>query len=242
MADFEKNYTAMKNKNDLLCHSTPRLDAMVKILRKYNTVADIGCDHAYLAVLLAREGVRVICSDINEGPVERARKNIVRFGLEEKIDLRMGDGLSSLREGEADAIVIAGMGGSVISKILSFGEAAARKAHLVLQPMSADTDLRQFLYENAYTILSETLVREGRRIYTIIEAENGKKHTYTKTELYFSNALSGAHDPLFYEYAQKKLKNIRTIISSLQGCTKNELSEEFILLEREIAKLGGEIK
>ncbi|MBE7027225.1 MAG: SAM-dependent methyltransferase [Ruminococcaceae bacterium] len=143
----------MKNdKNTMACHTTPRLDALLKILQNSKSVADIGCDHAYLSILLARadENKKIIGADIKEGPLNRARENVERFGLSGRIELRLGDGLSPLKSGEVDTIVIAGMGALVISGILNEGAAIAKKAdRLVLQPMSSAHELRSFCIKTA---------------------------------------------------------------------------------------------
>ncbi len=213
---------------DLLCHSTPRLDLLVDLTKKYKTVADIGCDHAYLSILLARAGVRVIASDVAQGPHDKAKDNIARFGVADKIDLRLGDGLSTLQCGEAEAIVIAGMGGLVIADILSDERDRIEKnTHLYLQPMRADEDLRGYLYKNGFEILRESLVREDRRIYTVLEVCLGEKKAYTALDCIFSPALRKAQPPLFLEYFMWKKRILEGILRDTAQAENAALAKNF---------------
>ena len=215
----------MKNdKNTMACHTTPRLDALLKILQNSKSVADIGCDHAYLSILLARadENKKIIGADIKEGPLNRARENIERFGLSERIELRLGDGLSPLKSGEVDTIVIAGMGALVISGILNEGAHIAKKAdRLVLQPMSSAHELREFLYKNGYIIENEHLVREDRRIYTIIIAKSGDTGEFTLGDCYVSRALRQSGDALYREYVLKQKSIIENALCGMKNAKRS---------------------
>lgn len=135
-------------------------------------VADIGTDHGLLPIFLCENRIasHVILCDINSGPLEKARENIARFGADLS-DLRQGDGLSCISPGEADTIIIAGMGGILIAGILCAGSDTARSAkRLVLQPRSKPEILRRFLRENGYFIIRESLVLERGDICQIITA------------------------------------------------------------------------
>ncbi len=213
---------------DLLCHSTPRLDLLVDLTKQYKTVADIGCDHAYLSILLARAGVRVIASDVAQGPHDKALANIARFGVGDKVDLRLGDGLLTLECGETEAIVIAGMGGLVIADILSAGRhLITEQTKLYLQPMRADEDLRKYLYENGFEILNESLVREDRRIYTVMEVCLGQNGEYTPLDCVFSPALRNAQPPLFSEYFAWKKRILEGILRDTAQAENAALAQGF---------------
>lgn len=226
-------------KQEMLCHSTPRLDAIFNLLSPFSSIADIGCDHAYLSLMLARAGKNVVCSDINEGPVMRAKKNIEKFGFEDRISLRMGDGLKTLASGECDAAVIAGMGGDVIEKIILGEMKIAKELTLFLQPMSKSQQLRKFLYESGFEIRSETLVKEERRIYTIMQVKSGNAKTFEKIDTYFSDALVLCGDPLFEEYFLKNYKNLIKVIESVKKSRNDALLKDFESLKEDFEKLGG---
>lgn len=214
--------------SDLLCHSTPRLELLADLIQEYNTVADIGCDHAYLSILLARRGKRVIASDVAQGPHDKARENIARFSMESSIELRLGDGLLTLERGETEAIVIAGMGGLLIADIISAGKhLLTESTRLFLQPMRADEDLRAFLYANGFEILSEHLVREDRRIYTVLEVQFGKTDRFSVLDCAFSPALRKSRPPLFEDYFNWKKRILAGIIAETAQAEKSGLQQEF---------------
>ena len=121
---------------------TPRLEMLTRhIFGK--TVADIGTDHAYIPIKLAEKGIAVIASDISDGPLKAAAENIAKSG--NCIELRKGSGLKPFLPGEADTVIIAGMGGELIEKILTESPDVAKSCMLVLQPMNSQEDLRKFL-------------------------------------------------------------------------------------------------
>ena len=150
---------------------SPRLDM---ILRNVSgaTVADIGTDHAFVPIELARLGKKVIATDANSGPLISAKRNIEKYNLD--ISLRLGSGLFPLSCGEAEEIIIAGMGGELISTIINDGLSVAKKARLILQPMNSQAELRKFLITHGFIIVHEDLAKEGRKLYNLIIAEYGE--------------------------------------------------------------------
>lgn len=107
-----------------------RMQAVAAMVSPGNVLADIGTDHGYVPIALVQEHVipRAIAMDINEGPLERATAHIREYHLESLIETRRSNGVEMLREGEADSILIAGMGGELIIGILTAGEAVCKKA------------------------------------------------------------------------------------------------------------------
>lgn len=156
-----------------MLHLTPRLAAVADVVKFCDSVADIGTDHAYVPIRLLQEGkvLRAIAVDIHKQPLENARRSVERYGLEERVELRLSDGLQNIRPGEAQAIVIAGMGGEQIAEMLDATYWLRQKGiQLVLQPMTHSEDVRRALRENGFSKVSETTVAEGRRIYLVISA------------------------------------------------------------------------
>jgi tRNA (adenine22-N1)-methyltransferase len=153
----------------------PRLQAILSLRDKpADTLADIGTDHAYIPVAACIYGLakRAIACDIKEGPLSRAAETIRAHELESRIDLRLGDGLAPLAPGEADCIVIAGIGGLNIIQILTEGLAVAQNAqNLILQPQRDIPKLRRALRVMGFTILTHTRVREKYFIYTVLHAQ-----------------------------------------------------------------------
>lgn len=140
-----------------------------------NVVADVGCDHAHTAIWLVKQGIapRAIAMDVGKGPLERAAANIRLFKCEEYIETRLSDGLEKLEPGEADTVIIAGMGGLLTTQILTRGLRQMRAAReLVLQPQSDIDAVRELLYNNGFDIVEEDMCFEDGKFYTAIKAEN----------------------------------------------------------------------
>ena len=107
-----------------------RLTAVARLITKGNSVADIGTDHGYIPIYMAQKGYtdKAFAMDVNEGPLQRAVDNIARYNVSDKVCTRLSDGLKGLSEGEADTIVIAGMGGLLTIRILTDGAEVAHSA------------------------------------------------------------------------------------------------------------------
>lgn len=148
----------------------PRLKAVASLVRAGDVVADIGCDHAYLAVNLVASGLspRVYASDIREKPLEMANRVVKRFGLCDKISLIQSDGLENIPH-DIQSIVIAGMGGEQMMNIFENAPWIKRKGiRFVLQPMSFAPELRSYLYKNGFEIDSEIPVTAGKHSYCVL--------------------------------------------------------------------------
>ena len=153
---------------------SPRLEAVASLVRKGRRVADIGTDHAYLPVYLVQSGVTdfAIAADLRKGPLENAKKAVEEAGLEDKISLRLSDGLQKFEPDEADEIVIAGMGGILIAQIIEAAPWLQKGGkHLVLQPMSHPEVLRKFLVTNGYNIICETVCEDSGKLYCVMSVE-----------------------------------------------------------------------
>lgn len=170
----------------------PKLDRRLRgaadYVRENALVADVGTDHAYLPIALLLEGkIRGgVVSDINEGPILRAKENMKRYGVGERLIALRCDGLSALQPYDPEDILILGMGGELITEILRAAP-WVKDGHrrLILQPMTHPEILRRFLLTEGYSIVDETLVREDK-IYGILCAEYvGETERYDDLELLF---------------------------------------------------------
>lgn len=200
---------------------SPRLATCAAYIQGGGIVIDVGTDHGYLPCHLVSEGkcVRAYACDIAEGPLNSAREHILQSGLEDKITAVLSDGLLGLDDeaaASATDIVIAGMGGELIADILSKGIEAKKlicslnsSARLILQPNSKAAFLRQFLAENAYEIISETAVRDGRFIYVVICAEFTGKADWPSL-LEATVGKLDPRDPTAREYLEKEADKLRT--------------------------------
>lgn len=155
-----------------------RMEAVVSMVSPQSfTIADVGCDHAYVSIALINRklATKVIAMDVGTGPLNIARTNITEAGYGDIIDIRLGDGLEKLKPGEADGIIIAGMGGLLIKGILERGadilSYETKRPVLILQPQSDIKEIRMFLHKMAYHIVAEKMLVEDGKYYTIIKAE-----------------------------------------------------------------------
>ena len=148
-----------------------RLQCAYDMLQGAATVADIGCDHGKLTVALLRSGAcnRVIAGDISPACLNKARKIIERYRLHDRAEIRLGSGLTILEPGECDAAAILGMGGELMTELLeSSPQTAEQMNKLVLQPMSGIEELRQWLYDHTWHVISDKLVNDGKRWYQLL--------------------------------------------------------------------------
>lgn len=153
-----------------------RLAALASFVPQGARLADIGTDHAYLPIELVQKGIAIsaVAGDVHSGPYQSAQANVENLRLEEKIFVRMGDGLAVLTPGEVDTIVIAGMGAGTIIEILEKRpEVTGVLTRLILQPMIATATIRQWLQANQWNIVDETLVVDDGKLYEIVVAEQG---------------------------------------------------------------------
>lgn len=149
-----------------------RLTMAASLVSDGGVLADVGTDHGYVPIYLLQQKriSRAIAMDINRGPLERAKEHSRLYGLEEYIDLRLSDGVNALKPGEADSILIAGMGGGLVMHILEDGKEVCHRAkELILQPQSELERVREFLRENGYRILAEEMVLEEEKFYPMMK-------------------------------------------------------------------------
>ncbi len=147
-----------------------RLETIAALVPKGTRACDIGCDHGYLAIYLTKNNIAssVIAADLNELPLKRAEANIKKLNAD-NIELRLCDGLSGISKNEVDTIIIAGMGGNVISGIIDRCSWAKNEdLTFILQPTTSAEVLREFLCKNGFTIVSETVVYENNKLYSVI--------------------------------------------------------------------------
>ena len=183
-------------------------------------VADIGCDHGYVAIWLAKEKrcPLVIASDVKEGPLHRAEKNIRSANLEDTIEARLGDGLSVLEPREVDTVLVAGMGGMTICEMLS-GEPGvlANIGTLVLQPQSDVEEVRRHLHKLGYYIDKESICMEDGKYYFAIRACRGEETVpYTDTEYRFSRLLADEGGNVYRSYMRQMTDKLADLLDSLE--------------------------
>ena len=150
-----------------------RLLTAVGLITKGNIVADVGCDHAYTSIYLCKEKIapKVIAMDVNKGPLVGAKAHIEEAGLIDSISLRLSNGLEKLLPNEVDTVLLCGMGGLLMIKILSdYPEVTKTIKEFVLQPQSEVAQVRHFLHNQGYKITKEHMLKEDGKFYVMMRA------------------------------------------------------------------------
>lgn len=201
---------------------SPRLEVIAGCVAGVESMADIGTDHGYLPVYLVENALvsRAIASDTNQQPLKKAEKIISEQQLEKQIETRLGSGLSVLKPGEVDAVVMAGMGGLLIRDLLEAQpDVAMQKKKLVLQPMNNQAVLRKYLEAAGFGIIREELAREGDRVYQVIVAKPGKMVVTNPLEYELGFEFYTHQHPLLGALIDRKIFLEQQIVRSTRGKT-----------------------
>lgn len=213
-----------------------RLEAIANLILPDCVLADIGTDHAYLPVyMLQQQKIRAaIAGDIAEGPCKAAENTVAMYGMKNRVQVRLGSGLSVIKEGEADCISIAGMGGSTIVEILSADLNIARSAkRLVLQPQTGAPGLRKWLLENAWDIIDEELVFDSKRLYEIIVAEKAVvQKSYSPVELEVGPVLISKKHPLLTAQIVKILETYSKQLGFMEKSTNAVQTQKYAYMRQ----------
>lgn len=217
-----------------------RLKTIADLVPLNSRVADVGTDHAYLPIHLIKSGKSssVIATDINEKPLLTAKRNIEIRSIE-NIELRLCDGLHKIDGNEVDTVIIAGMGGEVISGILDRCSWVKNKGYtLILQPMSRAEDLRRFLCENCFVIKREVATEHSNRLYTVIVAEfDGVKKEYKNSFFYIGKLAEnlGQNERKYLEWRYQIICETVDNISNVPR--KHELYQELNTVKQELERI-----
>lgn len=217
-----------------------RLLAVAGLVTPGLRLADVGTDHGYIPLWLTEQGVipGAIALDINRGPLERARENIKRHGLEEKIETRLSDGVAALRPGEAESVVIAGMGGSLVIKILEEGTEVLRTVkELVLQPQSDIDRVRRYLYESGYQITKEKMILEDGKYYPMMYAVHGIAEKLSDIEYLYGPCLLKNRDACLKTCLEKEKGTFRRVKEELAKSGTPRAEERMKEIEEKLEQL-----
>ncbi len=196
-----------------------RLMTVASFVSDGSSVADIGTDHAYVPITLMLEGriVRALAMDVREGPLARAKEHIEEYQLADRIHVRLSDGLTAYQKGEADSIVISGMGGALTERILTDGIGKYEGVkELILSPQSEVFLVRLWLRKNGWRIERETMLVEAGKYYTVIRAVPGEERKVTRAEDQYGSCLLRQKHPVLLEYLLQEKKTIHKILVMLK--------------------------
>ena len=223
-----------------------RLQSCCDFVHPGDRVADVGCDHGYLGIYLLTKGIAssVIASDVNDGPLQSAKRNGEKFGVGDKMSFHLSDGVQNIPR-DFDTMVCAGMGGDTMVSILSAAPWLQDSQYrLVLQCQSKTHLLRQHLLDMGWVIENEIVVRDGRFLYTVISASwQGVRFDGPVMDYYYSPCLLESPTAESIEYYHRLVKKLRisvngqgenadaqevTVLSQLEA-----LSERYLFLQEE---------
>lgn len=243
-----------------------RLQAVASLVTAGYRIVDIGTDHAYIPIYLIQEGLAAaaIAMDVNKGPIKKAEEHVRENGVEGKIELRLSDGFEKLRASEADAAILAGMGGPLMIRILKeYPEVTSSMRELVLQPQSETGKVRAFLLEEGFLFIREDMVKEDGKYYPMMKvtpprrtgcygraghdeasrAECGNEMeeqtqkscgAWNETEVRYGKLLLETRHPVLREYLEREYMIRENILSRLEGKTGEKIRKRKLELEGEI--------
>jgi len=221
-----------------------RLTHVAENLPKGAFFADIGSDHAYLPcyVCLNDPSAQAIAGEVNQGPYTSALKEVKDHGLEDRIDVRLGDGLQVLKENEVRQIVIAGMGGPLIRDILERGkEKLSETERIIAQPNIDAPSVRRWFFQNGYDLVDELILEENGHIYEILVGDRGEPaasydSSHLEKQLWFGPHLLKKAERAFYTKCKSELEKKEYVLSQVKQATVvNE--DKITQLQKEISWL-----
>ena len=187
-----------------------RLETIIERMPDSGCLADVGCDHAYVAIEAVRRGraARALACDVRKGPLQQAAEHIFCAGLAGKIETRLSDGLEKVAPGEADTVVVAGMGGPLMERILQ--GRLADFAHFVLSPQSEIPHFRRFLLAEGMQIDEETMLIDEGKYYVILNVSQRADAAFsdsmyvTEEDFLYGGCLLRRLDPVLKSFLEKE--------------------------------------
>lgn len=202
-----------------------RLIAVSSLVENGSVIADIGTDHGYIPVYLYKKGIikGAVAADINDGPLSSCKALVLQEGLCDAIKTRLSDGLDNISPDEYDTVIIAGMGGELISDILS--KADLRDKHIILNPMTHPEIARKFLYDNGFEIDNDFIIKDSKHYYSVFDARyTGEINKKTPADYYlgnikdFSNKEYFEHLLNYLKNKQKSGEDFTCVIKAVEAC------------------------
>lgn len=216
-----------------------RLKAIVNMIGECDSAIDVGTDHGYVPIYLVKNGVikNAIASDINRGPVEKARNNVIGNNVSDQISCRLGSGLTTVNKGEAQIAIIAGMGGNLIRDILEADlDVVKQFKYMILQPVQNAEVLREYLYTTGYDILDEEICNDDGKFYEIIKVKyNTKPVTLDNIYYEISKILLDKKNIVMKSFVEYKLQKYFKIYNTLNEDTvlsKNRKKQLYYVIRR----------
>lgn len=222
-----------------------RLSAVCGYINNCSGVIDVGTDHGYIPVYLAlnNKAERIVASDINKGPLLNAQKSAEEYGVSDKIEFVLTNGLKGTDHTGIDTVIIAGMGGETIIGILSEAK-WTKDVHLILQPQSKLPEFFTWLTENGYIIKNSSLVKEDGKLYTVFSVHGGAGSN-DNIAGYVHISLFDNKDPLLSEYLNSLINKhiyIRDNLEKSENGLNLDLMKEITKIIYDLSEVKNEVE
>lgn len=213
-----------------------RLKTCANFVTMDSRIVDVGTDHAYLPIWLAKSNIVkfAIASDLREGPLIAARANINKYNVQDKVEARLSDGLSKIDSDEIDEVIIAGMGGELIIDIIS-KSLWIKDKKLILQPMTSSQKLREFLEEKSIFLTDEKVVEEDGKIYSVMYIKPNQNNVVYNDLYPYIGLITNNMDGMVIKYIKKEIKHLN---NKIKGLVFNGKYIEASLLRNVVDKLN----
>lgn len=213
-----------------------RMHLLASRVTEGNRLADVGTDHGYIpiALVLQKRIPSAIAMDVNPGPLERARAHIRACGLDTYIETRLSDGLHKLGAGEADTVLIAGMGGALTVRIMSEGgHCLGSVKELILQPQSEIHLVRAWLCRNGFRITEEDIVLDDGKYYPMMKAIHGPAETLDEPAFFYGDVRAQRSPEVLASFLRKELEKNSKIMAVLEEKGRKNTARMLELTEKE---------
>lgn len=211
-----------------------RLEAIISFLSSEDKLIDVGTDHGYIPIIMAKKNAKtILATDIHKDALEMAKSNIKRYGLENIIKTELADGLKNINITLYDTLVIAGMGTSTIINILSNADNLKPFKKIILQSNNEHEKLRIFMNKKSYTLKYEKIVLERNKYYVIMVYEKGKQ-SLTKEELFLG--LYNIQNREYYQFLANKYLKIKNDIFNKDKRKNSSITERLEYISNYLQK------
>jgi tRNA (adenine22-N1)-methyltransferase len=217
-----------------------RLETIIDMVPEVISVADIGTDHGFVPIRLIQDGKasRALAMDVRRGPLDRAKEHIAQCGLNDRIETRLSDGLEKLQPGDADGVVIAGMGGDLMLRILKAGDHVRDSIRWwVLSPQSELSLFRHGVEELGLMICEERMLVEDGKYYTVMLVRPGAMHYEYEYEYRYGKTLIGEKSPVLLAWLKKEREQLQSIQQQLGGQNGESAAARLTEIENDLSNL-----
>ncbi len=214
-----------------------RLQAVADLVSPERVVADIGTDHGYIPIYLIQSGKcsKAFAMDVNEGPLLRAKQHVASYNLSDFIEARLSNGMKELQVSEVNAIIIAGMGGALVVKILEQDRRLWNSIdELILQPQSELEKVRLYLQEEGLKVVEENMIYEDGKFYPMMKVIFEQDLPYSIAELRYGRLLIKNKNTVLREFIKREITQKEKVIESLSQKEGAHIRERILILESEL--------